>query len=239
MMYQSSKIELPEEPSPDPAHLKPEEEITGYKGRRRKILIVVDKIDNRLVLSDMLKKIGFELEEAETGIQCLEKIPEFKPDLIFMDLVMPEMNGYEATKKIGENPLYKGIKIIALSASKLDDLNPEILKIGFDDYMPKPFLYRDLLGMLIKHLNLECIYKEKFDVSLMKNLMDKHAIIPDREIIKALYEKAKEGRLKSIREELEKIKCQNKDYLDFYNQIKILADNFEIKNIKILLEKYL
>jgi signal transduction histidine kinase/CheY-like chemotaxis protein len=233
------EIELPEDFSPDLSNLTREEEITGYKGERKKILIVDDKIENRLILIEFLKKIGFELEEAENGFQCLDRIPVFKPDLIFMDLVMPEMNGYEAAKKISENPLYKGIKIIALSASKLDDLNSEVLKIGFDDYMPKPFLYRDLLGMLIKHLNLECIYKEKIDFPLTKNLMEEHVILPHEDIIKTLYEMAKEGRLKGIREELEKVKGLDKDYLTFYNQVKSLADNFEIKNIKILLEKYL
>jgi signal transduction histidine kinase/DNA-binding response OmpR family regulator len=216
-----------------------EEIIKGYKGDRRKILIVDDKIENRLVLTDILKNIGFEVKEAENGIKCLEKLNEFKPDLIFMNLVMPEMDGYEATGKIRENPLYKGIKIIAISASTLNGLNNNILKRGFDGYLTKPFLYDDLSGIFTKHLQLELDYKEKILSPLTGKEMEEKALLPHKDIIEHLYKLAEEGNLKAIKKELKKIKESSENYVVFYNQIMNLADCFEMKNIMKILKKYL
>jgi len=234
------QIELPEDLSPAPSLLTQKEEIIGYKGSVRKILIVDDKQENRLVLLDMLTKLGFQLEEAVNGLECLDKIPAFEPDLIFMDLVMPEMNGYETTKIISENELYKHIKIIALSASKLDELNSEILKIGFHDYIAKPFLYNDLMNVLRKHLDLEFIYKNNVDSpENTVHSMDENILLPPEGIIKDLYNLAEEGNLRNIKFELEKIKSLDKVYEPFYKRFKSLSDSFEMKKIKALLKKYL
>jgi len=213
--------------------------IKGYKGEKRKILIVDDKIDNRLVLSDILKNIGFEVKEAENGIKCLEKLDEFKADLIFMDLVMPEMDGYETTRKIRENTLYKGIKLIALSASKAGEPEDKILGIGFDGYLTKPFLYYDLLCIFTKHLQLEWIYKEEVIIPFTGKEIKEKDLLPHRDIIEYLYKLAEEGNLKAIRQELEKIKGSNDNYIVFYNELTNLADSFEMKNMINLLKKYM
>jgi CheY-like chemotaxis protein len=186
----------------------------------------------------MLKKIDFELEEAENGIQCMKKIPEFSPDLIFMDLVMPEMDGYEATRKIRENSLYNGIKIVAISASKLYGFDSQILRSGFDDYISKPFFHNDLLNILKKYLQLEWIYKENILYN-NQTQREKKTVLPPLSIIEKLYELASEGNLRAIRKELEIIKNSDKDYEVFYNQVKNLSDAFEMENLKILLNKYI
>ena len=228
------EIEMPEVSSLESHQSDDENKVTGYKGEKKKILIVDDKMENRLMLTDILKNIGVEIKEAENGIKCLEKIPDFDPDLIFMDLVMPEMNGYEATNKIRENPLYDRIKIIALSASKSEDISLEQLKTIFDDYMTKPFIYKDLLDILKKYLDLEWIYREKIDIIPPK---EEEILLPPENILTNLYKSAEKGKLREIRADLEKIKHEN--YTVFYNQVKSLADKFEMKKIKILLEKYL
>ncbi len=224
------EIDLPEVPFCQIYETDSEEIITGYKGMRRKILIVDDKIENRLMLADLLKNIGFEVNEAENGPNCLEKLDELKPDLIFMDLIMPEMNGFECTLKIRENRSWKKIKIIAISASKLEQFNFEITE--FDDYLVKPFFYKDLLELLRKHLFLEWIYEEK----IMLPYREKTVLLPSEDIINRLYTLAKEGNVRAIREELNK---DNHDYTDFYNKLKILIDNFEMEKIKKLLNTYM
>ncbi len=207
-----------------------EEIITGYKGFRRRILIVDDKIENRLMLADLLKNIGFEVNEAENGLKCLEKLDELKPGLIFMDLIMPEMNGFECTAKIRENHSRKEIKIIAISAGKLEQFDFETT--GFDDYLVKPFLYKDLLELLRKCLSLEWIYEEE----ILPSSREETVLIPSEDIIKKIYVLAKEGNLRAIREELKRLDAA---YTHFYNQVKMLADNFEMEKIKKLLNIYL
>ena len=221
-------------PSDQVFQVNREELITGYKGDRKHILIVDDKIENRLMMSDLLKNIGFEVTEAENGRQCLEKLSELKFDLIFMDLIMPEMNGFETTGQIRDNQLYKEIKIIAISASKLEEFNFEVINSGFNDYLAKPFLYKDLLNILNKHLLVEWTCEEKTYPSDAGESL----LLPGRGIIKNLYTMAKEGNLKGIREELERINLSG-EYTFFYRQVKVLSDNFEMENMKKLLRKYL
>jgi len=227
------EIDLPEVPFCQIYHSDSEETITGYKGNIRKVLIVDDKSENRLMLADLLKNIGFEVYKAENGPKCLEQLDELKPDLIFMDLIMPDMNGFECTLKIRENQSWKKIKIIAISASKLEQFNFEIT--GFDDYLVKPFLYKDLLQLLRKHLFLEWIYAEKFSLPYR----EESVLLPSEDIINRLYTLAKEGNVRAIREELKKGNNSDRDYACFYNKLKILTDSFEMEKIKKLLNLYL
>lgn len=223
------EIELPEISGLNYYQVSNEDIITGYKGRKRRILVVDDKFENRMVLSDILNRSGFYVEEAELGIECLGKLDDFMPDLIFMDLIMPHMDGYESTRKIRENEAYKEIKIIAISAGKLDKPVNELIEIGFDDWITKPFLYNDLFTILMKHLRLEPEYKKE----------EEKFILPPAELIENLYNMSIGSNFKLIRQELEKIKDLNKDYMAFYRKVKELADGFEIENMRSLLEKYL
>ncbi|MEQ8223265.1 MAG: response regulator, partial [Candidatus Eremiobacterota bacterium] len=223
-------IELPEVSGLDYYQVSNEDIITGYKGEKRRILVVDDKFENRMVLSDILNRSGFYVEEAELGIECLDKLDTFKPDLIFMDLIMPHMDGYETTRTIRENESYKGIKIIAISAGKLDKPVNELIKTGFDDWLTKPFLYYDLFTILSKHLGLELDYKKEEEETF---------ILPPAELIENLYHMSMGSNFKLIRQELERVKDLNKDYMIFYRKVKELVDGFEIENMRSLLGKYL
>ncbi|MCP4359448.1 MAG: response regulator [Chloroflexi bacterium] len=74
--------------------------MTSYEGQRRHTLVVDDHAENRLVLLDLLEPLGFEIRLAENGQEAVEQVPQFKPDLILMDLVMPVMIGFEAAAAI-------------------------------------------------------------------------------------------------------------------------------------------
>jgi len=109
-----------------------------------KILIVEDNENNRRLVRDVLVYYGYETIEAENGEEGIKKAKEHKPDLILMDVQMPVMNGYEATKALKNDPVTKHIKIVAVTSFAMLSDREQILKAGADDYIAKPINTREL-----------------------------------------------------------------------------------------------
>ncbi|MCU7940573.1 MAG: response regulator [gamma proteobacterium symbiont of Bathyaustriella thionipta] len=104
-----------------------------------KILIVDDDKTNRLVLSAYLKKDGFTVVSAENGVEAIEVFQAEEPALILMDVIMPVMDGYEATKKIKSMMTDKFIPIIFLTAMTDEKALSECVAVGGDDFLTKPY----------------------------------------------------------------------------------------------------
>jgi len=104
----------------------------------QKILIVDDAPMNILILKKILQD-KYTLASAESGKEALEIIPEFRPDLILLDIMMPGMDGYEVCRKIREEKPYRFIKIIMVSAKTMIDDRLKGYQVGADDYITKPF----------------------------------------------------------------------------------------------------
>ncbi len=124
-----------------------------------RILIVEDIAENRRLLFDLLTAIGFEVREAKNGIEALSMWENWLPQAILMDLRMPLMDGYTATKQIRENPKSDETIIIALTASVFKDDREQVLKSGCDDFIFKPFQQKELFEKLAQHLGLQYIYQ--------------------------------------------------------------------------------
>lgn len=133
---------------------------------KAKILIVDDEPRNLDFFDVMLGKLGFEVDLAENGIIALEKISEFKPDLILLDNVMPRMSGWQVTRLLKQDPEYaeyRDISIIMFSA--MDDVRDKIegFELGVDDYITKPFNFSEVIARIravlknreIHRMNLE------------------------------------------------------------------------------------
>lgn len=116
--------------------------------------MVVDDEENFLELvTKVLRREGFEVEAAQDGMECLEKIREAKPDLILMDMMMPGMNGKETVKKIRETPGMKDVKIIFLTVVRISYIGKDVLKeLNISDYIIKPFENEDLIQRIRKAL---------------------------------------------------------------------------------------
>jgi two-component system cell cycle response regulator DivK len=110
------------------------------------ILVVEDQEDNRQILSDLLSGAGYELTEAENGEEAIAAVAKRRPDLILMDIQLPIMDGYEATRRIRSNPDLKSVPIIAVTSYALAGDEDKALAAGCDGYVSKPYSPRDLLA---------------------------------------------------------------------------------------------
>jgi signal transduction histidine kinase/ActR/RegA family two-component response regulator len=131
--------------------------ISGYHGRRRRLLVVDDIATNREVLRDLLAPLGFEIATAASGAEALAALAAAAPDLVFLDLRMPGIDGLELARRIRQRAGGAAIKIIAMSASVLSFNRGDALAAGCDDFLPKPFREDDLLARLGLALQLEWI----------------------------------------------------------------------------------
>ena len=113
----------------------------GARMDRKKILVVEDNLDNRRILVYRLKRIGeFDIVEAGNGQEALSLVESEAPDLIFMDLKMPVMDGWEATRRIRLLEVGRRIPIIALTAQAMAGDEQKALAAGCDDYVAKPIV---------------------------------------------------------------------------------------------------
>jgi PAS domain S-box-containing protein len=158
-------------------------EVTGLESNQPcyRILIADDREDNRQLLVKMLSPLGFAVQQASNGIEAVEMWENWQPHLILMDVRMPVMDGYEATKEIRqriqqieqnrqesgemnisdlESPIPK---IIALTASTIEGRRSFALLIGCDDFISKPFRKTDIFDTLNKHLGVKYLYSNLTD----------------------------------------------------------------------------
>ena len=112
----------------------------------KKILVVEDTEDNRQILRDLLSMAGYEMVEAHDGADGVAKAAEHKPDLILMDIQMPVMDGYEATRRIKANPDLKSIPIVAVTSYALSGDEEKTRAAGCDGYIAKPYSPRQMLA---------------------------------------------------------------------------------------------
>ena len=125
-----------------------------------KILTVDDKSINRQLLIKLLSPLGFEVKEASNGQEAIAIWDEWEPHLIWMDMRMPVMDGYEATKHIKSTTKGHATAVIALTASVLEEEKAIVLSAGCDDFLRKPFSEYSIFETLTKHLGVQYILTE-------------------------------------------------------------------------------
>jgi two-component system, cell cycle response regulator DivK len=118
----------------------------------KRILVVEDQEDNRQILRDLLANAGFEMIEAEDGQQALTQAAKHKPDLILMDIQLPLLDGYEATRRIKADPALNAIPIIVVTSYALSGDEEKAHAAGCDAYVAKPFSPRALLAKIREYL---------------------------------------------------------------------------------------
>ena len=118
----------------------------------KRILVVEDHEDNRRMLRDLLTNAGYELIEAVTGTEGVAMAKLHRPDLVLMDIQLPEIDGYEAMRRIKSEPALKAIPIIAVTSFALSGDEAKAFAAGCSAYVTKPYSPRKLLARIREHL---------------------------------------------------------------------------------------
>ncbi len=204
----------------------------------QRVLIVEDILESRILLRAILERAGFSVREATNGQEAIEQYKEWQPDLIFMDINMPVMNGYEATRRIKSDPKGKTTPIIALTAHVFEEERQEILNAGSDDFIRKPYTREELFAAVEKYLEVEFIYEEQDEV--ISDLPEKPADIltPEtlaelpKEVISDLLEAATRLDKNGCHTILERLDEINKEVSSALRQ---LVDNYKFEELENIL----
>jgi CheY-like chemotaxis protein len=158
------RVELPlEEAKEDDiqrANEAEQREILGIAGRSDyRILIVEDQRDNQLLLQTLMENIGLSVRIASNGEEGVRLFESYRPHFIWMDRRMPVMDGIEATKKIRSLPGGADVRIVAVTASAFAEQRDEMLAVGLDDFVRKPYRPAEIYDCLAEHLKIEYLYE--------------------------------------------------------------------------------
>jgi two-component system cell cycle response regulator DivK len=118
----------------------------------KKILVIEDTEDNRQILRDLLGMAGYEMVEAHDGAEGVAKATEHKPDLILMDIQMPVMDGYEATRVLKADPALQSVPVVALTAYAMPHEREQALAAGCAGHIEKPIDTRSFISTLRTYL---------------------------------------------------------------------------------------
>jgi signal transduction histidine kinase/CheY-like chemotaxis protein len=207
-----------------------------------RILIVDDKQDNRQLLIKLLNPLGFELKEASNGTEAVKIWDSFEPHLIWMDMRMPVMDGYQATKRIKLTTKGQATAVIALTASVLEEERAVVLSAGCDDFMRKPFQEADIFEVMNKHIGVRYVYDEptahtgstvsKTDI---KNALNPEALatLPN-ELLANLKHAASFAYMAEIDSYIDEIRSYNANLAD---ALATLALDFEYGKIVTLIQQ--
>ncbi|MEA5618379.1 CHASE2 domain-containing protein [Cronbergia sp. UHCC 0137] len=212
------------------------EKIVGIQGYIPKILIVDDDANHRLILTSLLQEIGCLTQEATNGKQGLQLVNEAKPDMILLDLAMPNMDGFELMLYLQANPQTKSIPIIVCSANVFDENRQQSLDAGAAAFIPKPLQRDELLNKLRSLLKFDWTYavenKESLQSIPQQNTANNELVLPSQDVLQQLYHLAMMGDIPGIEEILKTQVEQNQQLLSFATELTKLTANFQTAKIR-------
>ena len=129
-------------------------DIKGYQGQRQRVMIVDNETNDRELLTKLLSKLGFIIQEAISGVECLRMITEFNPDLIIMDINMPTLNGWQTSELLRRNQLSEA-PILIVSANAFERGKENSAGIRLEDFLEKPIDFTKLLDKVRTLLDIE------------------------------------------------------------------------------------
>ncbi|NJO16490.1 MAG: transporter substrate-binding domain-containing protein [Thioploca sp.] len=207
-----------------------------------RILVVEDNQESRLLLKKFLLEAGFKVQEAINGEEAIQVFQQWHPDLIWMDMRMPVMDGYTATQRIKALPSGKKTIIIALTASAFETQRQEIFASGCDDFVRKPYRDNKIFELMAKYLNIkylyenetrleELVYPNHIEAKLIVN-PDSLALIP-QPLQQQFRQALQELDIDAIFSVINHIGEHN---TILAQQMKIYADNFQYEQLADLLK---
>lgn len=223
-------------------------DITGYQGAKRKILVVDDLENNLEVLLDFLTPLGFEVLDASSGTEAIAKMEECLPDLIVLDLVMPELDGLAVTRILRQEDAWQDLPIVIVSASTLPSDESQCYQAGANAFLAKPLNFEQLLRLFEQHLQLEWITSDGSGRSLLgsdtlatahNNTEPISIVIPTADELNQLLNLAMQGDLREVLSQIDQWQQNKPTLIPFIQQIRPLAETCQLKKLKGLLKQYL
>jgi len=197
-----------------------------------KVLVVEDQVNNQKLIMTLLSNAGFTVKLAKDGEEAVALHQSWKPDFIWMDRRMPNKDGLQATKEIRRASVNSNVKIVALTASVFNDEIEEMLQIGMDDFVRKPFLPQDLFNMMKKHLDIEYDYQDETpenDEVITETVQSQKEFLADlsQEQIEQIIDAAEQGEQQELFELFGKLISDNNSR----SQLIELADSYQFDEL--------
>ncbi|MEM7129650.1 MAG: ATP-binding protein [Chloroflexota bacterium] len=230
--------------------------LIGYEGPRQRAIVADDHEPNRQVMSDTLTALGFDVSLATNGLDVVEQTLAMRPSLILMDLVMPGMSGFDATKAIraayrehsqfqeepdktdSPPPMEKSEPIIfAVSASAFTEDQERSLMSGCDAFLPKPMDWYLLVELLVIHLDLPWIYEEERVDANLEAVENDSSQIPAA-LLRSLHEAALMGNMRLIKNLAEELDALGTPHKAVALELRQLSDAYDDRAVLALVERH-
>jgi signal transduction histidine kinase/CheY-like chemotaxis protein len=209
--------------------------VLGYDGPPQNVLVVDDNEVQRQLIRDLLTPLGFVVVEAATGRDCLQLVEQTNPNLILLDIAMPEMDGWEVAQRLRRTP-GKRPAILILSANAIDPHHMLEAERLYDDTLMKPIDYRQLLKKIHALTDIEWIYDTEVPSSPPLGVADVHAI-PGGGDLDELERLGEIGHVTAILKKLTEIENASPNCRDFVAQMRAPVNAFDFKRFVSLLRE--
>ncbi len=203
-----------------------------------RILVVDDKEENLQVATSLLKLVGFETKEAINGADAIIKFEEWNPHLILMDIRMPVMDGYEATRIIKQTEKGKLTPIVALTASTFEEDHQKAEMLNMQGYISKPFRENELFSTIEKILGIKYVYDDVVEAIQEKYHDDDEEIVKDiiqlsNDLVSRMLDAIAVADMDTLIELINNVGLDNSKLATY---LMTLANNYEYENLKQLLK---
>ncbi|MDI1429122.1 hybrid sensor histidine kinase/response regulator [Polyangium sorediatum] len=209
----------------------PGEVITGYEGARRVVLVVDDNEGNRTFLRDALGPLGFEVALAEDGAQALARIEAERPDLVILDLALPDLPGDEIARRLRRLPERAGLPLVASSASVDQAQQQRAKDAGCDAFLPKPVRLPELFDVLARHLALTWIHAAPATTEAADDPAPAPRLEPPADVLARLLDLAERGRIPELLQELQEIQAADERLAAWAGEVRALAEEFRLHEL--------
>jgi signal transduction histidine kinase/CheY-like chemotaxis protein len=210
-----------------------EDRVRGYIGPPQTVLVVDDNETQRHLLRDMLTPLGFTVMTASSGRECLALAEREKPNLILLDIAMPEMDGWQVAQRLRRSSPERAA-IVVVSANVIDPARLVGAERLHDDYLMKPIDLRQLLKTIHVLLNIEWVYEAPAELVAAEPTRPLRS--PPPSDVDALISLGEVGHVRKIHDKLNELERAAPEYLSFVMQMRVFVNAFELKRYLAALE---
>ncbi|MAS04460.1 MAG: hybrid sensor histidine kinase/response regulator [Ahrensia sp.] len=210
--------------------------ISGYRGPRRTVLVTDDNVAHRRLVEDFLRPLGFRVIPAENGHACLSALALHQPDIVLLDITMPDLSGWEVARRIRSRH-GPGLPILMVSADAGAERNRPEYRELHDGYLIKPFVLEAMLDQIGSLLSIQWIHSTAGEEPGEKSLSFSAAELPSERHLKQLYTLGEAELVRSANAVLTEIETARPDTARFCAHLRLLANSYQMPEFLAAIEK--